>query len=254
MKRILPWIVGLGAVGAIAVLAGRGQGRPITTPVPQPPAQQATTPAASVVPPGEEKIVYTFSDDAKIQEFAGLWQQRQATLLRQTVLQAYLNQEQANVTQLNDQLAADYQVDVTKNYFLDGQRKALLERPIPPTPPAPTELPAEQATQPAEAPATPTEPTTPPGEEKVVYTFPDDAKIQEFAERWQQRQATVIRLSVLQAYLNQEQTNATQLNEKLAADYQVDVTKNYFLDGQRKVLLERPTPPEPAQPATPPTQ
>ena len=82
---------------------------------------------------GTEKIVYTFDDQAKLEQFTDLWRQRQGSIVRMTVLQSYWNQEQAALTQLNDKFAADYKLDVTKNYTLDDKRRVLIEREGPPT-------------------------------------------------------------------------------------------------------------------------
>ncbi len=67
---------------------------------------------------------------------------------------------------------------------------------------------------------------TKPGPEKVAYTFPDEAKIQEFTKLWQQRQASVLRMTVLQSYWNEEQTALAELNNKLTSEYKVDTSKN----------------------------
>ena len=45
--------------------------------------------------------------------------------------------------------------------------------------------------QPAAASAAPAKPA-----EKVAYTFSDQSKVEDFSKLWQQRQATVIRMSV----------------------------------------------------------
>lgn len=82
--------------------------------------------------------------------------------------------------------------------------------------------------------------------ETVVHTFTDEAQMTAFAELWRQRQSAVLRMSVLQAYWNEEQAVITQVNGRLTQDYHVDPAKNYSLDTQRRVLLEQPAPaPEP---------
>jgi hypothetical protein len=73
---------------------------------------------------------------------------------------------------------------------------------------------------------------------KVAYTFPDEAAMRRFAEQSQQRQAVLLRMSVLRAYLTEEQSNLMEMDKRFAADYGLDVTKSYFLDAQRRVLLE----------------
>ena len=90
-----------------------------------------------------------------------------------------------------------------------------------------------------------------PGAEKIVYTFEDEAKMREFTRLWQQRQGIVLRMSVLQGYWNGEQAALAQMNKKLGDDYKLDPLKNYTLDGQKRVLIEREAPPAPAATATP---
>ena len=145
MRRLL-WLVGGGAVVALCmVLRGPHQEMiaPITeaatesaaTPDLPPaaqPAQQAGTGQAGA---GPEKTVFTFENDAKMEEFTKLWQRRQGVVLRMTVLQAYWNEEQAALADLNSQIAAAYKLDVTKNYYLDSERRVLVEREAPPAPP-----------------------------------------------------------------------------------------------------------------------
>lgn len=114
--------------GSVIVEAAKKQATPPTP---------AATPSQPAAPTGSqaEKIAYTFSDDAKIKDFTTLWQQRQGIILRMTVLQAYWNEEQAALKQINDKVTADYKLDPTKNYFLDTKRRVLIEREAPPAPP-----------------------------------------------------------------------------------------------------------------------
>ena len=91
------------------------------------------------------------------------------------------------------------------------------------------------------------------GDEKVVFTFDDEAKMSEFTKLWQQRQAIILRMAVLQAYWNQEQPTLTKLNEKITADYKLDVKKNYSLDVKKRSLIELPSPPAPEPSAAPGT-
>lgn len=78
-----------------------------------------------------------------------------------------------------------------------------------------------------------------------------------FAQLWQQRQAVITRMAVLQAYWNQEQPALQESNTQLLSTYNLDVNKNYTLDAARKVLVEQEaTTPPPAElgqqaPATP---
>ena len=88
--------------------------------------------------------------------------------------------------------------------------------------------------------------------EKIVHTFEDAAKMEEFAKLWQQRQGILVRMSVLQAYWNEEQTLLDQLNHTLSGQYALDIKKSYYLDGKRRVLIEQETPPTPSgTPSTP---
>lgn len=133
MKRTLAWVIGVGCAGVVLALVLRGQSREDTTAVAQQ-AKEAAQPAAAAKPSEPEKIVFTFENDEKMNEFTNLWQQRQAMILRMTVLQSFWNEEQVRLAQLNQQLADQYKVDVTKNYYLDGQRRVLIERETPPAP------------------------------------------------------------------------------------------------------------------------
>ncbi len=96
----------------------------------------------------------------------------------------------------------------------------------------------------SEAPAAPA-PAAPPINEQVVYTFDDEVKMREFTRLWQQRQGIVLKMTVLQSYWREEEQALVELNNKLTADYQLDVNKNYFLDSDRRVLIERELPPAP---------
>ena len=91
----------------------------------------APAPAAAPVKPAE-KVAYTFADQAKVDVFAKLWQQRQATVLRMTVLKSYFLEEEDTLKKLNDQFAKDYNLDVSKNYKFDNDRKVILELDTPP--------------------------------------------------------------------------------------------------------------------------
>ena len=110
------------------------------------PAMPAATAVAPSVPEGE-KVVYTFSDQTKMEEFARLWQQRQRAVLRMTVLQSYWNEEQGVLQQLNDQLSKEYNLDVNKNYRFDNQRKVLVEVPAPAEAASPALAPASSQVQ-----------------------------------------------------------------------------------------------------------
>ena len=130
MKRTLSWMVVLGGVGvAVAAFAGPKQkpSEPAKTAA-EAPKSAAAAPAAAPGGAAEEKIVYTFENEDKMQAFGRLWQQRQAAVVRMKVLESYWTQEQAAVKQLNEKLAADYALDVAKNYVLDPKRRVLIER------------------------------------------------------------------------------------------------------------------------------
>lgn len=144
MKRVTLWIVGAGIVGVAFTLTLQARERQAKAPAAKPPA--AVTPPVAEAP--AETIAFTFTDEATMEQFARFWQQRQATLTRMTVLQAYWKEEQANVQQANEQLLSQYNLDVSKNYTLDAKRRVLLETG---TVSAPGETPA-QADQPVPQP------------------------------------------------------------------------------------------------------
>ena len=145
MRQRVGWALVIGGVVVVLGLLTRfGVQQPVLA-APEAPKGQATkpevaptAPQAATGPSKEEKIVYTFPDQAKMEEFTKVWQQRQGIILRMTVLQAYWNEEQAALAQLNNKFSTDYKLDVTKNYTLDDKRRVLIEREAPPTPPAPT--------------------------------------------------------------------------------------------------------------------
>lgn len=139
MKRTLAWTVGV--VGLIV-----GLGLMAEAAKKQQAEKKTEAPPAAAMP--EEKVAFTFENDEKMEEFTRLWQQRQGMIVRMTVLQAYWNEEQAALAQVNNKLAADYQLDTSKNYSLDPKRRVLIEREA-----LPVSLPNDQAsaTQPAAA-------------------------------------------------------------------------------------------------------
>lgn len=75
--------------------------------------------------------------------------------------------------------------------------------------------------------------------EKIAFTFSEDEQMQQFALLWQQRQLISTRMAVLQNYWNLEQGNLTDVNKQLLEKFNLDVNKNYALDADRKVLVER---------------
>lgn len=141
MKRATLWIVGAGVVSVALMLALRAQEQ----------QAQAPAPEGVSVTPAEERAAFTFTDEAQMQQFAQLWQQRQGMITRMAVLQAYFSQEQASLAQVNQLLLSQYNLDVTKNYTLDPQRKVLIEREAAPEQP----LQVGQAQPPTEQPAAP---------------------------------------------------------------------------------------------------
>ena len=223
MKQVLPWLVAVGCLGVAVGAVLKGQGSQAATG--SAPMPQIGQPAGSVLT-GEENVVHRFESDAEIQEFANLWQPREGVRLRMAILQGYWNGEQGVLAQVTDQLNSDYDLDSNQNYFLDSEQRVLREQPTPAAE-------GQEAT----------------GEGKVVYTFTDDAGLQGFTSRWQQQQGTRLRMAVLETYWNQEQARLAQLNNQLAEAYGVDPAKNYAFDGDRRALVERPTPSAPTQPA-----
>ena len=87
-------------------------------------------------------------------------------------------------------------------------------------------------------------------EEKVVYTFKNDDELKQFSQMFMAKQNVLTRMTVLGQYMGLEQENLKQINGQLFLQYKVDPEKNYTLDGEKRVLRERPTPPP--QAATPP--
>lgn len=129
MKRLILWGGAIAIIGGVMVWALQAQEQQQANPPAQQPAATAEAPAA---PAGPETIAFTFADDAQMQQFAQVWGQRQGVLTRMTVLQAYWNQEQTGLTQLNQELLSKFNLDVNKNYTLDTDRKVLVEQPLTP--------------------------------------------------------------------------------------------------------------------------
>ena len=124
MKRMAAWVVAFGCAATVLMATAESAKEAKAAPKspPAPPAPQA---AAAAKP--AEKVAYTFSDQVKVEEFAKLWQQRQATVLRMTVLRSYFQEEQATLEKLNEQFAKNYNLDVTKNYRFDNERRVIIE-------------------------------------------------------------------------------------------------------------------------------
>lgn len=223
MKRAIPWVA---AVAASVVFSGCGAKAPKTA-APgtasgsSPAASQAANPRAA---DGAEKIAYTFEDDAKLREFADLWQRRQIVALHMTVLQGYWNGEQAAVAKLNTDLQTQYGFDPMKNYALDTEKRVLMERAA--------AAPAGQE-QPAAAPADQGAP---------AHTFANEEEMKVFATVWQQRQNTGVRVAALQSLWDEQKKALDALNQTITSTYHLDTTKNYALNAERRVLIEQPAP------------
>ncbi|MBI2104495.1 MAG: hypothetical protein HYT90_02780 [Candidatus Omnitrophica bacterium] len=238
MNKTLPLVVVVGLVGVGTGFLLRGsQPRGGAAPTEQAKSQLIQ---ASMTPAAGEKIIHTFPTQEALQAFVNFWQQRQERLLRMGMLEGYWNNDQGTLNQLNSQLTTQYQLDLAKRHVLDTEKRVLLEHETPAAEPAA----AEPETQPASEEA---------DEGKVIHTFADEDAMKAFAELWQQRQSVIVRMAVLKAYWDSENSLVAQLNKQLADDYQVDVAKLYALDEQRRVLIERPAPaaPEPAAEAQP---
>ena len=135
MKRIVSWgIVAAGIVALVAILrTGNQEGGAATAADKKAAAKQAAA-AQPAEAKKEDKVIYTFQDDAKMKEFTDLWRQRQGIVLRISVLQAYWNEEQTTLGELNKKFSSEYNLDVTKNYVLDDVKKILIERDLPAKP------------------------------------------------------------------------------------------------------------------------
>lgn len=130
MKRTALWLAVIGIASlAVAVGLQAKERKPKTPPAPQ------------VVQPPPPPPVFTFTTDEEMQEFAKLWQQRQAALSRMVVLQGYWTQEQDSVQRVTQELASRYHLDAAKTYTLDVPRKALVEVERKEPAPAPGEPP-----------------------------------------------------------------------------------------------------------------
>ena len=129
MRRAIPWVVGIGCGGLVLVAGLRGAMPDVSAADPaKDKAVQPAPAAAGQGQPEQEKIVYTFTDEAKMAAFTNLWRQRQGLVLRMTVLQSYWNEEQAALAKVNETFTNEYKLDVAKNYMLDDKRRVLIER------------------------------------------------------------------------------------------------------------------------------
>ena len=134
MKRTLAWFVGAVLVSVGLVVALQAQERGTAPSTSEPPTAQA------------EKIAYTFTSDAEMENYTKMLQERQGILIRMQVLQQYFGTEQSNLRTINEDIIATYKLDGTKAYFLDPARKVLLEQEAPPAPEAAQQAPAGAGT------------------------------------------------------------------------------------------------------------
>lgn len=123
----------LAASWSVAVWAADPKPTSQAAPAQQAAAQPSAAPAQPVKPDGT--IVYTFENKEQMDEFARVWQQRQAVMLRMSVLNAYWTEEQAALAQLNQQLTTKYHLDTAKTYTLNTDARTLIERPAAPAQP-----------------------------------------------------------------------------------------------------------------------
>jgi len=110
--------------------------RPASPPAEGAAAPQTPAPAAGGTP--AEVVAYTFPDEAAMESFAKLWQQRQSIIVRMAVLKAYWDSEKQSLGDVDQTFVKDYNMDMAKQYSLDEKRRVLIERPAPaPAPAAP---------------------------------------------------------------------------------------------------------------------
>ena len=220
MKQRAPLVIGVILVAVIvgAVLV-RSQGK----------APGSLAPASPSTPEGtapEGPVAYTFKDDQALRAFAEIWRSRQNVVLRMTILRSYWDREQALLGETNGQLKETYGVEPSENYFLNAEKRVLVERPAPVQDQPAGETP----------PATEAASEAPPVDGREIHSFPDETAMQAFAQLWQQRQSIILRMKVLEAYWRNEQDALKGMNDQLASAYGLDATKNYFLVGQRRVI------------------
>ncbi len=134
---LLALVIGFGAIGVIGVEAAKKK------------KHEPAAAAPAAIPTAPETIVHTFGNEDEMKGFAKLWQQRQGTIVRMSVLRAYWDEEQAALAKLNSQVTTEYHLDPAKNYTLDAKRRVLIE------------LPAEPAASPEATGSAPTEPPKP---------------------------------------------------------------------------------------------
>lgn len=138
MKRVAWYAIGIGVASLSLAVALQAQ-------------EQKGKKDAAAGEKKEEKVAFTFKDDDQMKEFAQFWQQRQGVFTRMAVLQDYWNFEQAGMNEANKQLLEKYNLDVSKSYTLDADRKVLIEREGVQQPPGELGQAPPQARQPAAA-------------------------------------------------------------------------------------------------------
>lgn len=138
--RKLAWSVGIVGLGLFVMVAAEAAKKKPAQP------EEAAPPTVATA---EDKVAHSFENEDKLKEFAQLWQQRQGTIVRMSVLRAYWDEEQAALAKLNSQITSDYHLDPSKNYTLDAKRRAIIE------------LPEEPAASPDTADSAPAEPPKP---------------------------------------------------------------------------------------------
>ena len=134
----------------------------------------------------------------------------------------------------------------------EGAQLQTQQAPSPPAAPAASGSPPEApAAASVEAHAEPTASGEAEGDRRVVYKFASKDEMKGFLQMWQQRQAIMMRMAVLQAYWNEEQDRLTQVNKQLAESYHMDLTKRYVLEDELMHLIELKdvAEPEPSIPA-----
>ncbi len=150
MKRAMTsWIIGSVGLASVlvAVTSQARERKPKAPPAATQVEDVAVVPAAPAVAGASpsEVTAFTFTDQSQMEAFAKQWQQRQDALTRMAVLQAYWNQEQTALQQMNSVLLTTYNLDVNKNYTLDTERRVLLEQGgAPPASPPPVPLGEQQ--------------------------------------------------------------------------------------------------------------
>ena len=128
-------------VALIGLVAASGVGLARLAAAPQGSAPAPAQPAAAPASAPEERVVHTFKDEQELQHFVELWQQRQGILVRLSVLQAYLGEEQAGLAELERQLGETYHLNLQAldRTVIDLEKRVIVEHAQPPAPPAPAQ-------------------------------------------------------------------------------------------------------------------